>query len=50
MLRADGSVIDGLYATGNCTASLAGPNYVGAGQSIGASGVFGYVAAKHAAA
>lgn len=50
VLRADGSVIEGLYATGNCAASLAGPNYVGAGQSIGASGVFGYVAAKHAAA
>lgn len=49
VLRADGGVIEGLYAAGNCTASLAGPNYVGAGQSIGASGVFGYIAAQHAA-
>lgn len=49
VMRADGSVIDGLYATGNCTAPLAGPNYVGAGQSIGVSGVFGFIAAKHAA-
>lgn len=49
VMRPDGGVIDGLYATGNCTASLAGPNYVGAGQSIGASGVFGFIAARHAA-
>jgi 3-oxosteroid 1-dehydrogenase len=49
VLRADGSVIEGLYATGNCTAPLAGPYYVGAGLSIGASGVFGYIAAMRAA-
>jgi 3-oxosteroid 1-dehydrogenase len=49
VLRADGSVIEGLYATGNCTASLAGPHYVGAGQSIGASAVFGFIAARRAA-
>jgi 3-oxosteroid 1-dehydrogenase len=47
--RADGSVIEGLYAAGNCAAPLAGPHYVGAGLSIGASGVFGYAAARHAA-
>jgi 3-oxosteroid 1-dehydrogenase len=45
----DGSVIGGLYAAGNCTASLCGPHYIGAGQSIGASSVFGHVAAKAAA-
>jgi 3-oxosteroid 1-dehydrogenase len=50
VLREDGSVIAGLYATGNCTAPLAGPHYIGAGQSIGASGVFGYIAAQTAAA
>jgi 3-oxosteroid 1-dehydrogenase len=49
VLRADGSVIAGLYATGNCTASLCGPWYVGAGQSIGVSSVCGYIAARHAA-
>ena len=49
VMRADGGVIDGLYAAGNCAASLAGPNYIGAGQSIGASGVFGFIAAKQAA-
>jgi 3-oxosteroid 1-dehydrogenase len=46
VMRSDGSVIGGLYAAGNCTASLCGPYYVGAGQSIGASSLFGYVAAK----
>jgi 3-oxosteroid 1-dehydrogenase len=49
VLRADGSVIDGLYATGNCTASVVGRCYPGAGSSIGASFVFGYIAARHAA-
>jgi 3-oxosteroid 1-dehydrogenase len=49
VVRADGNVIEGLYAAGNCTASLCGPYYVGAGQSIGASSIFGYIAAKQAA-
>ena len=50
VLRADGSAIPGLYATGNCTAPIAGPYYVGAGLSIGSSAVFGYIAAQRAAA
>ncbi|HZR35912.1 MAG TPA: FAD-binding protein [Nevskia sp.] len=50
VLRGDGSVIPGLYATGNCTASVFGRCYPGAGASIGASFVFGYIAARHAAA
>jgi len=49
VLRADGSTIEGLYATGNCTASVMGRCYPGAGASIAASFVFGYVAAHHAA-
>ena len=49
VMRPDGSVIEGLYAAGNCTASLCGHYYVGAGQSIGASSIFGYIAAKQAA-
>lgn len=49
VLRADGSAIAGLYATGNCTASVVGRCYPGAGASIGASFVFGYIAARHAA-
>jgi len=50
VLRGDGSVIEGLYATGVATASAMGRVYPGAGASIGPSMVFGYVAAKHAAA
>jgi 3-oxosteroid 1-dehydrogenase len=46
--RADGSVIAGLYATGNSTASVFGRCYPGAGASIAASFIFGYLAALHA--
>ncbi len=49
VLRADGSVIAGLYATGNSAASIFGRRYPGAGATIGPSMTFGYVAAKHAA-
>jgi 3-oxosteroid 1-dehydrogenase len=48
--RADGSVIAGLYATGNSTASVFGRCYPGAGASIAASFIFGYIAAAHASA
>jgi 3-oxosteroid 1-dehydrogenase len=49
VLKTDGSVIEGLYATGNTTASVMGRTYPGAGASLGPSFTFGYVAAKHAA-
>lgn len=49
VLRADGSAITGLYATGTTTASVMGRVYPGAGSSIGPSFTWGYVAAKHAA-
>lgn len=49
VLREDGSVIEGLYATGISTASVMGRYYPGAGCSLGPSFTFGYVAAKHAA-
>jgi len=48
VLREDGSVIEGLYATGISTASVMGRTYPGAGGSIGPSFVWGYVAASHA--
>jgi len=48
VLREDGSVISGLYATGNSTASVVGRSYPGAGASIGASMTFGYIAARDA--
>jgi len=48
VLGEDGSPIPGLYATGNATASVMGRSYPGAGASIAASMVFGYIAAAHA--
>ncbi|MFV8816713.1 FAD-dependent oxidoreductase [Haliea sp. E17] len=50
VLREDGSVIEGLYATGTSTASVMGKNAPGAGASIGPSVTWGYVAAQHALA
>jgi 3-oxosteroid 1-dehydrogenase len=49
VLRRDGSVVEGLYAAGNCAAPIAGPYYVGAGHSLGTSSIFGFVAVNHAA-
>ena len=49
VLREDGSVIQGLYATGISTASVMGRVYPGAGSSVGPSFVWGFVAATHAA-
>lgn len=49
VLRADGSIIDGLYAAGNTSAAVMGNDYAGAGATIGPAMVFGYVAADHAA-
>ena len=49
VLRADGTVIDGLYATGNTSAAVMGNDYAGAGATIGPSIVFGFISARHAA-
>ncbi len=48
VLREDGSVIAGLYATGNTSASVMGNEYAGPGATIGPSITFGWVAARHA--
>ena len=48
VLRDDGTPIEGLYATGNSTASVMGRCYPGAGASIAASFVFAWLAAHHA--
>ncbi|GAC57998.1 putative 3-ketosteroid delta(1)-dehydrogenase [Gordonia hirsuta DSM 44140 = NBRC 16056] len=45
VLRADGSVIDGLYAAGNTSAPVMGHTYAGPGATIGPAMVFGYLAA-----
>ena len=47
VLSQSGDVIEGLYAAGNCTASVMGRTYPGAGASIGASFAFGWIAAQH---
>ena len=49
VLREDGSVIEGLYATGNASASVMANEYAGPGATIGPAIVFGYVAARDAA-
>ena len=49
VLRSDGSVIAGLYATGNTSAAVMGNDYAGAGATIGPAMVFGFVGARHAA-
>jgi 3-oxosteroid 1-dehydrogenase len=48
VLREDGSVIPGLYATGTSAASFMGRKYLGPGASVGPSFTWGFVAAKHA--
>jgi 3-oxosteroid 1-dehydrogenase len=49
VLRADGSVIDGLYAAGNASAAVMGRTYAGPGATIGPAMVFDYLAAEHLA-
>jgi succinate dehydrogenase/fumarate reductase flavoprotein subunit len=49
VLRADDSVVKGLYAVGNTSAALMGRSYAGAGATIGPAMTFGYVAAQHIA-
>lgn len=50
VLREDGSTIAGLYAIGNCSASVMGTSYPGAGGTLGPAMTFAYVAANHLAA
>jgi 3-oxosteroid 1-dehydrogenase len=49
VLRTDGQAIQGLYATGNVSASVMGNEYAGAGATIGPAMVFGYLAVEHLA-
>jgi 3-oxosteroid 1-dehydrogenase len=48
VLGGDDRPIDGLYATGNITATVMGRHYLGPGASIANSMVFGFLAARHA--
>lgn len=49
VLRSDGTVVAGLYATGNTSAAVMGNDYAGAGATIGPAMVFGFISARHAA-
>lgn len=49
VLREDGTVIDGLYAAGNNSASVMGRTYPGPGSTIGPAVVFATRAARHMA-
>ncbi|MCZ4500745.1 MAG: fumarate reductase/succinate dehydrogenase flavoprotein domain protein [Marmoricola sp.] len=46
VLRADGSVIEGLYAAGNASSAVMGNTYAGPGATIGPAITFGYLAAE----
>lgn len=48
-LRADGSVIPNLYATGNVSSAVMGNDYAGPGATLGPAMTFGYLAARHIA-
>lgn len=50
VLREDGTPVENLYAIGNDMQSIMGGVYPGPGITIGPGLVFGYVAARHAAA
>jgi len=49
VLRADGTPIEGLYATGNVSGAVTYDSYPGAGGTIGPAMTFGLVAAEHIA-
>jgi 3-oxosteroid 1-dehydrogenase len=48
-LREDGTVIEGLYAAGNASASMMGHTYPGPGATLGPAMVFGYIGGRHMA-
>jgi len=46
VLKASGKPIPGLYAIGNCSASVMGRTYPGAGGTMGPAMTFGYIVAR----
>lgn len=47
VLHTNGEVIEGLYAIGNCSSSVMGTSYPGAGSTLGPAMTFGYIAVNH---
>ena len=47
VVRPDGSVIEGLYASGNVSSSVMGPQYAGPGATLGPTMAFAWVAGEH---
>jgi succinate dehydrogenase/fumarate reductase flavoprotein subunit len=47
VMRADGTVIEGLYGSGNCVANVSGEGYLSGGSTLGPATTFSYLAAKH---
>ncbi len=47
-LNETGETVAGLYAIGNCSASVMGERYMGAGATLGPAMTFGYLSALHA--
>lgn len=47
ILKEDDTPINGVYAIGNCSASVMGEAYPGPGATLGPGMTFGYIAAKH---
>lgn len=43
----NGQPIEGVYATGNCSASVMGRVNPGSGSTLGPTTVFGYISANH---
>ena len=43
----NGTPVEGLYATGNCSASVMGRVYPGPGSTLGSTTVFGYISVNH---
>ncbi|TNE46043.1 MAG: FAD-binding protein [Deltaproteobacteria bacterium] len=49
VIHQDGSLFEGLYASGNCSASVMGHTYPGPGSTLGPALTFGYIAGQHIA-
>lgn len=49
VVNAEGRVIPGLYAIGNCSRPMTGNVYPASGATLGSAMVFGYIAGKHIA-